>query len=99
MEETTMIANLGGAHWTRLRATFKEQLARLNDDGLEDFLGQLETLASTVQPKQGIPAEEVERQMRDWQHLLEGVDTGEAADVEDLVSQEPRGPHASSLAR
>ncbi len=74
-------------------------MARLNGDGLEVFLGRLEMLASRVQPSHGIPADEVERQMQIWQRLLEGVETGTAADVDNCVSKGPQELHASSLAR
>ena len=94
-----MPANLVGDNWLRFRARLRNQLVSLKDDGLDEFLGQLELLASKVQPSHGIPADEVERQVNIWQRLLEGVDTGEAADVEECVNMDPQRPKASSVAR
>ncbi len=94
-----MPANLIGDSWLKFRARLRNQFVNPNDDGLDEFLGQLELLASKVQPSHGIPAEEVERQVSIWQRLLEGVDAGEGPGVEDRVNMDPQVPRASSVAR
>jgi hypothetical protein len=81
-----MTAHRGRGKWAGFKARVRKQIARHNGDGLEVFLARLEMLASRVQPSHGVPADEVERQVQIWQRLLEGVDTGEAADVDDGVN-------------
>jgi hypothetical protein len=94
-----MYLNLGGARWTKLRAKVKKRLAKIEDDGLDAFLRQLEVLAGRIQPAHGIPPDEVERQVLAWQRLLEGGGTGKTTSVDSRLSAEPQELQTKSLAR
>ena len=94
-----MAANLAGGNWLKFRARLRDQFLSLSDDGLDEFLGQLEVLASRVQPSHGMPAEEVQRQMDVWQRLLEGADTGEAAEVDECAGMDPLQLNGGAVAR
>ena len=85
-----MNAIVGEGNWLRLKVKLRRQLARLNDDGLDAFLARLEMLAGRVQPSRGLSAGEAERQVHEWQRMFAGIDTGEAADVDDRVATETR---------
>ena len=94
-----MTANLAGKNWLKLSARVRKQWARLNDDSLDVFLGRLEVLANRVQPSQITSADEVERQVQEWQRLLEGSYAGESADADSRVDVEQHELSASSMAR
>jgi len=83
-----MNANLGRGSRVRLRTIVRKHLERLNNDGLDEFLGRLDMLAARVQPSRSLTVEEAERQVQEWQRLVAGIDTGETADVDDRAGTE-----------
>jgi uncharacterized protein YjbJ (UPF0337 family) len=58
-------------NWLQLKGTVKEKWGDLTDDEVEQIAGDRDILLGKIQEKYGIAQEEAEKQIEEWEKLLD----------------------------
>jgi len=58
-------------NWLQLKGTVKEKWGDLTDDEVEQIAGDRDILLGKIQEKYGIAQEEAEKQIKEWEKLLD----------------------------
>ena len=63
--------------WNQLKAQVKAKWSRLTDNDLEIIGGKRDQLVSKVQERYGVPREEAERQVNQWDPAIDLIASGD----------------------
>ncbi|MCD2450386.1 CsbD family protein [Methylicorpusculum oleiharenae] len=58
-------------NWMQLKGTVKEKWGDLTEDEVEQIAGNRDILLGKIQEKYGIAQEEAEKQIEEWENLLD----------------------------
>ena len=63
--------------WNQLKAQVKAKWSRLTDNDLEIIGGKRDQLVSKLQERYGVPREEAERQVNQWDPAIDLIASGD----------------------